>query len=237
MIRSVVSPAPDQRLRPRIESLTDLVFGLALSIGAIGLINNKPTDTKSLIVSVGGFGFSFLILISIWFRYTEVMSILRVEVARTRILNTTLLFLVAIEPYLFNLLNFDGPFAAGSLGDAASVGFAVDLGTIYAIMASFTSILGKEGGGLATPYLVKKYRHIRNLEIAVALIFLVSALPEFWILNLPGGFVGGGGPLRYYTWLVTFPLIRGENILSRWKSVSGLLRRFLARHRGRNPVL
>jgi uncharacterized membrane protein len=236
MAESVELSQPVQRPRPRIESLTDLVFGLALSIGAIGLINNKPRDTPSLIVSIGGFGLSFLILISIWFRYTEVMSILRVEVARTRILNTTL-FLVAIEPYLFNLLNFNGPFAAGSLVDAASVGFAIDLGTIYAIMASFTSILGKEGSGLATPDIVKKYRHIRNFEIVVAIIFLISALPEFWIMNLPGGFVAGGGPLRYYAWLLTFPLIKGENILSRWKSESRLLKRFFTKHRGRNQVL
>ena len=96
-----------QRPRPRIESLTDLVFGLALSIGAIGLISNKPVDPGHLAGSIAGFGSSFLILISIWFRYTELMSVLRVEVTRTRVLNTTLLFLVAVEAYLFNLLNFN----------------------------------------------------------------------------------------------------------------------------------
>jgi len=65
-----------QKLLPRIESLTDLVFGPALSIGAIGLISNRPKNTEILVESIAGFGFSFLILISIWFRYSEVMSVL-----------------------------------------------------------------------------------------------------------------------------------------------------------------
>jgi|SRR6267378_4551260 len=80
-----------QKSRPRIESLTDLVFGLALSIGAIGLISNRPKNTEILVESIAGFGFSFLILISIWFRYTEVLSVIRVEMTRTRAPNTTLL--------------------------------------------------------------------------------------------------------------------------------------------------
>jgi len=80
-----------QKPQPRIESLTDFVFGLALSIGAIGLISNRPKNPEILVESIAGFGSSFLILISIWFRYTEVLSVLRVELSRTRVANTTLL--------------------------------------------------------------------------------------------------------------------------------------------------
>jgi len=68
-----------------------LVFGQALSIGAIGLISNRPKNTEILVESIAGFGFSFLILISIWFRYTEVLSVIRVEMTWTRARNTTLL--------------------------------------------------------------------------------------------------------------------------------------------------
>ena len=209
-----------QKPRPRIESLTDLVFGLALSIGAIGLISNRPKNSEILVESIAGFGFSFLILISIWFRYTEVMSVLRVEITLTRVLNTTLLFLVAVEPYLFNLLNFNPSSGLGSLDDFASVGFAIDLGSIYAIMASLTSILAKEESGLVAPDMLKKYRRIRNLEIATALIFFLTTIPVFWIVSLPGGFPGSGGPLRYYAWLVTFPIMTGENILRRLRKKS-----------------
>jgi len=77
-----------------------LVFGLALSIGAISLISNKPTEPNVLYIAIGGFGFSFLILIQIWFRFTEIMSVLPVETTGTRVLNTLLLLLVALEPYL-----------------------------------------------------------------------------------------------------------------------------------------
>jgi hypothetical protein len=50
------------------------------------------------------------------------MSVLPVETGRTRSLNTVMLFLVAIEPYLFNQLNFGfTPLASMSLPqDAAS---------------------------------------------------------------------------------------------------------------------
>src|SRR5260370_35205921 len=143
------------------------------------------------------------------------MALPRVDITRTRVLNTTLLFLVAVEPYLFNLLNFNPSSGLGSLDDFASVGFAIDLGSIYAIMASLTSILAKEDSGLVGADMVKEYRRIRNLEIATALIFFVTTIPVFWIVSLPGGFPGSGGPLRYYAWIAPFPIIRGENILKR----------------------
>ena len=51
--------------RPRIESLTDLIFGLALSIGAVGLLNYRPTTAQDIALSVGFFFFfGFLILIT-----------------------------------------------------------------------------------------------------------------------------------------------------------------------------
>jgi len=86
-----------QRPRPRIQSLSDLIFGLALSIGALNLISNKPADTQALFGNIATFGFSFLILIFVWFRYTEIMSVLPVETTRTRALNTVMLFLVAMS--------------------------------------------------------------------------------------------------------------------------------------------
>src|SRR3989441_10760946 len=93
-----------QRPRPRIQSLSDLIFGLALSIGALNLIANRPNDTQALFGNIAAFGFSFLILIFVWFRYTETMSVLPVEAGRTRSLYTIILFLVSVEPYLFKQL-------------------------------------------------------------------------------------------------------------------------------------
>src|SRR5205807_779838 len=149
-----------QRPRPRIQSLSDLIFGLALSIGALNLITSKPTDTSILFGSIATFGFSFLILIFVWFRYTETMSVLPVETGRTRSLNTIMLFLVAIEPYLFNQLNFGfTPLTSTSLPqDVTSATYGLDLAAIWTILAGFTHVLTVEEKNLVAPDLVHKYR-------------------------------------------------------------------------------
>src|SRR2546428_4748173 len=80
----------------------------------------------------------------------------------------------------------------------------MDIGSIYGILAMFTNILATEEKKLVAPDLLKKYKFSRNLEIAVAVIFLFSAIPEFWILNL-----------RYFFWATTFFVFRGGGILER----------------------
>src|SRR5437773_9528541 len=188
-----------QRPRPSIESLTDLVFGLALSIGAIVPLSKQPTDPRELYRAIAGFGFSFLILIQIWFRFTEVMSVLPVQTAWTRVLNTILLFLVALEPYLFNILPFflSPPQTFSELYDVASSIYALDIGAIYGILALFTRILASEERKLVAPDLLRNYKLSRNLEIVVAIIFLISAIPQVWVLNV-----------RYTIWPSTFFVYR-----------------------------
>ena len=197
-----------QRPRPRLESLTDLIFGLALSIGAIALLNKPPTTTDDLLLHVGLFGFSFLILISIWLRYTETMSVLPIETSETRSLNIVLLFLVALEPYLFNLIGIPS-FSQ----DVATVAYAMDIGSIYAILASFNNILTSEGRVLVQPDLVQKYRVIRNLQICVAVIFWISIIPQFFPLTVPIG--PFPEPVRFILWISTFFFSRGTWLLRR----------------------
>ncbi len=154
--------------------------------------------------AIAGFGFSFLILIQIWFRFTEIMSVLPVQTSWTRILNTLLLFLVALEPYLFNILPFfmNSPQTPDPLADVASSLYALDIGAIYGILALFTHILASEERKLVAPDLLKKYKVSRDLEIIVAIIFIVSAIPQVWTLNL-----------RYYVWASTFFVYRGGRIV------------------------
>jgi uncharacterized membrane protein len=199
-----------QRPRPRIQSLSDLIFGLALSIGALNLISSKPPDTNALIGNIATFGFSFLILIFVWFRYTETMSVLPVETTGTRTLNTIMLFLVAIEPYLFNQLNFGFSMATSqTLSQAdASATYALDLGAIWAILAAFTHTLSMEERKLVAPDLFRKYRRMRNLELFVATVFFASALPQFWTAE-------GGTSLRYILWAMTFFVRRTTNLYTR----------------------
>jgi len=194
--------------RPRIESLTDLIFGLALSIGAVGLLNYRPTTAQDIALSVGFFFFGFLILITIWLRYTEIMSVLPAETGGTRTLNVFLLFLVALEPYLFNLIG-----SAGVPEDAATTAYALDLGAIYAILAGFNSLLGSEQRHLVDPSLYRRHRTIRNLQVIVVGFFWLSILPVFFTTTTT--VLGLTIPIRFVLWLLTFFLSRATWILKR----------------------
>jgi len=54
--------ATNQRSKLRIENLSDLVFGLALSIGSISLFLKSVQTPYDLVVNVALFGYSFLII-------------------------------------------------------------------------------------------------------------------------------------------------------------------------------
>jgi uncharacterized membrane protein len=162
--------------RPRIQTLSDLIFGLALSIGALSLISEKPTDLLGLADSLLGFGFAFAILALIWVRYTRIMSVLPVESGTVMRVNLLMLFLVSVEPYLFNILT-----SSGSLGsDAASAVYAVDLGSIFLILAYFTHEVAREEKHLIHKELVRQYRQLRNAFLVATALFYVSTLPIFW---------------------------------------------------------
>jgi hypothetical protein len=95
------------------------------------------------------------------------MSVLPVETSGTRSLNIALLFLVALEPYLFNLLTNTMSFS----GDVVSAAFAADLGTIYAILAAFNNTVSSEKRALVGLDKIPDYRFLRNMEILAAAIF------------------------------------------------------------------
>ncbi len=132
------------------------------------------------------------------------MSVLPVQTTWTRVLNTILLSLVALEPYLFNILPFflSPPQTFTELYDVASPIYALDIGVIYGILALFTHILASEERKLVAPDLLRQYKLSRNLEIVVAIIFLVSAIPQVWVLNV-----------RYTIWASTFFVYRGGSLV------------------------
>lgn len=195
-----MSEATPQIPRPRIEGLSDLIFGLALSIGAIQLIGNVPKNYGNLVADVAAFGFSFLILINVWNRYTTVMSVLPIETRWVIRLNLALLFLVAIEPFLFNLLVIPEGGLASGLGDPVSQFYALDVGGMNLILAYFTHALATEERGLIPRELVGRYRNVRNVLLVSAFLFFVSVLPQFWSYGI------AGVPLRIALWVATFPL-------------------------------
>ncbi|MFI5450063.1 MAG: TMEM175 family protein [Candidatus Bathyarchaeia archaeon] len=184
-----------------IKSLSDLIFGLALSIGTISLIAGVPRTTLDVATDIVQFGFSFLILIFVWMSYTSVMSVLPLEDETTIVLNLLLLFLVSIEPYLFWL---NATYAsdvlkgavATSLLNSASMFYAVNMAGLMLILALFTHQLTSEEKRLVPREVSRRYRHVRNTLLVSAGIFALTVLPIFWSVSIMGT------PIRFYVWFL-----------------------------------
>jgi len=83
-----------------MESLSDLIYGLSLSIGAISLvISNQSATIGDINQNILEFLSVFLILITSWIIYTTDMSVLPIETRLVTFLNVVLLVMVALTPY------------------------------------------------------------------------------------------------------------------------------------------
>lgn len=186
--------------RPRIQGLSDLIFGLALSIGSIQLLSiGAVTNGGDILTALVIFGFSFLILINVWLRYTSITSVVPIETVAMVRLNVLLLFLVAIEPYLFNLLVKYG--LGTPVGQEASAIYAWDIAGMNLVIAYFTHITTIEGKKLIPENLIHRYRLSRNYTLIVGLIFAVSSIPIFATTVLLGT------NLREILWIAIVPII------------------------------
>ena len=185
--------------RPRIQTLSDMIFGLALSIGAVSLLSQKPGNFTAVTYSMVSFGFAFLILALVWFRYSKIMSVLPVESSGIIWANMLLLFLVSIEPYLFNLMTVSAYIPATGQLDSGSTTtlYALDLGGLMLILAFFIHELTREESRLIPRRLLKGYRLTMDTTILAGSLFLLSTLPVFWstIIVTPPTI-----PLRYLLW-------------------------------------
>jgi uncharacterized membrane protein len=185
--------------RPRIQTLSDLIFGLALSIGAIALLTEKPSSAIDLANSLLGFGWAFLILALVWVRYTRIMSVLPVETGRMMGANMLLLFLVSVEPYLYNLITVSFGSLPGQLDSGITTAlYAADMGSMFLIIAYFTHELTIEERKLIPKGLLRSYRLQRNATVVSAALFLVSILPVFWSLTV------FGFQVRFILWMGVF---------------------------------
>lgn len=185
-----------------IESLSELVkivFGLALAISTISLITRLPAKPFGMVIDISEFGFSFLILISVWLGYTDIISILPVEDKTTMVLNIVLLFLVSTEPYLFYLNIMFDLLAHEVLLDAASIAYALNMTGLMLILALFTNQLAKEEKGLVPKESMTKFKRYRNTLIISAILFAITTLPIFWTFKFQDL------PIRFYSWVI--PLI------------------------------
>jgi uncharacterized membrane protein len=199
--------------RPRIQGLSDLIFGLALSISALTLIGQQPTDTQAFAASLGAYAFSFLILISLWQAYSSVTSLLPAEASIMVDLNVVLLFLVSVEPYLFNEL-----FAAqGVLVPYVSGAYSIDLTAMFFVLAIFYHSLTREENHLVPEALLGRYRSRRNLTFLCAFVLALSIYPYFANVSVYSEVMGGRPyylTLRTVLWLVALLLNRAGRLIT-----------------------
>jgi uncharacterized membrane protein len=193
-------PAAPPRIKIRIESLSDLVFGLALSIGSLILIGRVPQSGQELAVNVVLFGFSFAIVVLVWLGYSRTMAVLPVESSFALLANIVLLFLVALEPYLFYVLQ---SVSSAGLVNSASTAYALDAGGMFFMQALLAYLVVKEEKGElrgrrpSHPVVVARFWRFAKIDAAIGLLFVISALPFFWS-ETPIGF------LRFYLWSSSF---------------------------------
>ncbi len=195
-------PAFRRPLKLRIEGLSDIVFGLALSIGALALISSIPQSPEALAGALAIFIFSFVLVVISWLLYSRVMSVLPVEVPGALILNLLLLLCVALEPYLL-FVTFNSP--SLDLLSWSTFAYALDVGLINLLLAGLSRIFLKEvkrpGSELGIHSdLVWRFRRTMFAEFLLAGVFLVSALPFFWVAT-PGGY------LRFDIWYLSIGVV------------------------------
>lgn len=161
----------------RIEGLSDLVFGLALSIGSLAMINQNVNDQGDIISGMIWFTFGFLIIVKVWVSYSDIMSESKVETEFDFRLNLLLLLLVSIEPYLLYVMGKEDQQIMGF----STILYAVDIGLIMLVLGLYynrrikTSVPdGPEVHDICQ----------RNVHFIIAALFLVSAIPIFWDFEL-----------------------------------------------------
>jgi hypothetical protein len=181
------------------KEVAKMLFGLAIAISAIPLLLRLPAKPFGIVVDIAEFGFSFLILVSVWLGYWNITSVLPLEDRSTVALNLGLLFLVSIEPYLFYLnITFD-LVSHELLLNAASTLYALDMTGLMLILALFTQELAKEERELVPKESLVRYKRVRDILFISAALFAITILPPFWTTKLLDQ------PIRFYFWFI--PLI------------------------------
>jgi uncharacterized membrane protein len=175
-----------------IEKLTTAVFGFALAVGALSLTAANPETTADVVGGLVLFSLSFLILVVIWWGTSDIMS--KIDHGRpiTIFLNIVLLFFVAIEPYLLNILN-----TSVQLFPLSSTLYAIDMAFLMALSAALCHVLIKEDKATLTAQQLRHFTIGRNNQFVCAGLFFLSTVPQFleWTL--------AGMPVRVLIWFAT----------------------------------
>jgi uncharacterized membrane protein len=175
-----------------IEKLTTAVFGFALAVGALSLTKANPETTVEVVEGLVLFSLSFIILVVIWWGTSDIMSKIDQNKPVTIFLNILLLFFVAIEPYLLNILN-----TSAQLFPLSSTLYGIDMAFLMVISAILCHILIKENKATITVQQLRHFTIGRNNQFVCAGLFFLSILPQFLELTI------AGMPFRVLIWFAT----------------------------------
>src|SRR5438445_703248 len=164
---------PDE-LRERVLALhrihAELEFDVHLAEVARQVLDRDLVD----------FAFGFIVLIAVWVRYTGSITYLTIETHGVLRLNILMLFLVAIEPYLFNQVfgSLSAPQVDRALANLASAAYAVDLSALMGVLASFEHLASQSPSIPPGSDIANSFLRYRNIHLLVAGVFLISLLPN-----------------------------------------------------------
>lgn len=164
-----------------IEKLTTAVFGFALAVGALSLTAANPETAADVVEGLVLFSLSFLILVVIWWGTSDIMSKINQDRPVTILLNIVLLFFVAIEPYLLNILNI-----SAQLFPLASTLYGIDMAFLMGLSAALCHILIKENKATLTVQQLRYFTIRRTNQFMCAGLFFISLLPQFLEWTLAG---------------------------------------------------
>lgn len=166
------------KLKP--DSFSDIIFGLALSMGSLILIENRVQVWQSFVWNIGLFAFSFAIIAMVWLSFSTTMRYLSTEAPAAIFLNLVLFFCVILEPYLFYMLMN----SSGQLSMVISEVFAFDAGFMFFVLGIMAEMVVKEAR-INHPnyysYDLKTLEYMIYPRYIVGALFLISVIPVFWI--------------------------------------------------------
>jgi uncharacterized membrane protein len=155
--------------KKKIEDLSNLVFGLALTLGAIKLTIPGDDSLASLFDTIIQFGLSFAIIIWIWWVYNNLVTEQDLNRKGMVMLNIVLLFLVVIEPFLLTV---------SSTYASARIAYSIDLGLALSILAVFSNAAISDSHMTPTELHRRKLLSYRNVTLLCAALFFVSLVPQ-----------------------------------------------------------
>jgi uncharacterized membrane protein len=164
-----------------IEKLTTAVFGFALAVGALSLTKANPETTTEVVSGLVLFSLSFIILVVIWLGTSDIMSKIDYGKPRTILLNIMLLFFVAIEPYLLNILS-----TSPTLFSLSTMLYGIDMAFLMGLSAALSQILLKENKATLTTRQLRQHTVQRNNQVLCAGLFFFSLLPPLLTWTLAG---------------------------------------------------